>query len=260
MGLRDRIVVPGIKKTNFGKKREIDRCVNEYSGLLEERKTIDSQIDKIEEFLGLKAKSCKNLDEYCKEADRLTALQAELKDIHTKGKNDPTQLNESQLLIFQRLEEFGNLNEKNYLLTIKILAIRQGLMNVADPENSRLSKDLSDKYISPAEFIKHSSLTRLVDFLNACKRTGTVELPDFTAENITDLVVSDGKSPQATELTKASPMLKAFVKKLQEVNERTGYSTDNSPVVPFAFAEGRLAGEIIINTLNREIKDRTKND
>ena len=263
MGLRDRIfsLVPGIKNTDFGKKIEINRCVDEYSRLLKERDNIDSQIDIIEEALGLKARTCRNLEEQCIEIDRLTVLQDELKSVYSKGKADPTQLSENELLTFQRIQELENLNKTKYTLTARILAIRQGLMNVSDPENSELNGNLNDRYMNPAEFIKHSSFVRIVDFFNACKRTGAIPLPDLTREDVTDLVISNGTSLHAKELASCSPILKTFLEELTRINERTGYNSGKYPLVPFNFEEGRLEGEIIISEVTqRETTEKTKND
>lgn len=264
MGFKDRIVslVPGIKDTDFGKKIEIGKYVKEYSVLIQERENVYSQIDDIEQVLGLTAKTCKNLDEMCSEMDRLEALRNELNSIYSRGKEDPSQLSQNELLIFQRLEARQSLINKNNMLTIEILAIRQGLMNIADPENSKLSEDLNDKYMNSEEFIQHSSSVRLVDFLNACKRTGVLSLPSLTKESVTDLVVSNGTSPQAIELTSSSPILKMFVEKLSEVNKRTGYTSGKYPLVPFNFEKGNLEGEITIAEVSQKQKttELTKND
>lgn len=263
MGFRDRIVsiVPGIKNTDFGKKIEIGKYVKEYSALLQERENVYSQIHDIEQVLGLTSKPCKNLDEMCSEIDRLEALRTKLNSIYNKGKEDPSQLSENELLTFQRLNERQSLINKNNMLTIQILALRQGLMNIADPENSKLSEDLNAKYMNSEEFIKHSSSIRLADFLKACRRTGVESLPSLSKEDITDLVVSTGTSPQAKELVSASPMLKMFVEKLTEVNERTGYTSGKYPLVPFNFEKGSLEGEIkIAEVSQRETTEKTKND
>lgn len=264
MGFRDRIVsiVPGIKNTDFGKKIEIGKYVKEYSALLQERENVYSQIHDIEQVLGLTSKPCKNLDEMCSEIDRLEALRTKLNSIYNKGKEDPSQLSENELLTFQRLNERQSLINKNNMLTIQILALRQGLMNIADPENSKLSEDLNDKYMNLEEFIKHSTTVRIEDFLNACKTTGVIVVPDGKLRELAIKLISGNKtSPELEQLVQNTPILKAFVEKITEVKEKTGYTNGKYPLVPFNFEKGMLEGEITIAEVSqRETTEKTKND
>lgn len=262
MGLRDIFVsVPGIRNTNFNKKREIAKCLKEYSKLIEQRKEVDLQIREVEDLLGLNVKSCKSLPELCAEQDRLADLQDKLKSVYTKGKEDPTQLSKDELLTFQRLEKRKSLLKTTYPLTTKILAIRQGLMNIADQKNSKLVGDLNDKYMNPAEFIEHSSSVRLFDFLSACKTRGALPMPDLSNEDVTDLIISNGTSPQAQKLVEASPILKTFIEKLVETNERTGFTSGKYPSIPFEFNPGRLEGEILISEVpQRKLTEITKSE
>lgn len=249
MGIRDKIIVPGLKGTNLGKKMAINQYINEYSRLLSEREHTSGKVEELEELLGLTLKPCHNIDELINEGNRLSRLRESLLSIHSRGKEDISQLTKDEALQFQRLTEMESLNKQIDTLSIDILAIRQGLMNIADPQNSVLRESLQDQYKDTGEFISHSSVTRLIDFLNACKKRDPLSLPDnLSDKTVTDLVVSNGTSPQARNMIESSPLLRKFVDKLNEINSRTGYISGKYPLMPFAFDVGKLKGEILISS------------
>ena len=248
----------------LGKSMAIKRYVKEYSDLISQRQELLAKKAEIISSLGIELGHTSNLDEMAKEADRLEKRMGELEDVYKRGKEDVTQLSDLELLDFQRLQEYNNISQKETHLSIRILAIRQGLMNIADPVKSRLDSGLSEKYIDTEEFISHSSYKSLVDFMKAYNRTSKASVPELDESEVEALVVKcqslvkyDGEQEQL------HPVLKEFVEILREVNMRTGYSEGKNPYIPFNFKEGKLEGEVTVdmeNAKNRGVTPKIQED
>ena len=260
---RERVhsIVPGFKSTRTAKVMEIQNIRDEYAKLLEERKRIMATKEEIKEWLGMKARPTKTLDELCREADRLNEVTTELEEIYTRGQADITALTQDELLKFQRMQEINGLTEQENHKTAEILAVRQGLINVADTEKSSLDETLQTQYRNPKEFCENATLTRMIDFINAANRVNSENQPELSSEQETTALVQlesaevkelitlpEGEySPKVREALGRSSLLRTFVEKLRETDSRTGCRNEEAVKVPFKFeASKELEGEIII--------------
>lgn len=232
-------------------KKAISNIIAEYQGLIKERKGIIEKRIAIEDVLEMTPRKTTNLEEMCKEMDRLSVLKMKYTDILDRGTSDVKSLNEDELLTFTRLVERENSYKEEDGISLKILAMRQGILNISDKENSILDSKLSDEYLNGEEFIIHKTAERLRDFMRASDRLDTPELPEKV--EVTDLVVNPEKYEQ---VDKIHPILKEFAATVIETQKRAGYYSKSFKPVPFKFAKSEdLEGEIIIEEVGRGRKD-----
>ena len=186
--------VPGVKDTEWAKDQAISDYQKLYNSLYEQRDKITfDQIREVETRLGLyPPRQTRNLDEFAAEVDRrdkiLICMDSAYKKHQSVKKHDELMLKQpeeltpeeqetrdtepegftpEELVILDDVLALKKLLRQKDQLSIQILAIRQGFINIADRDNSQLDESLQEEHETVESFIEADNERASKSFIRA---------------------------------------------------------------------------------------------
>lgn len=176
--------------------------------------------------------SAKNLDEH-------VARISEWEKAYEIGKKNLSELNPDEKKTYKALSYLSSIDKKIDDLTFKILAIRQGLINRCDKNESRLG-NIGNKYSSIEDFCNETSDDTKKRFEKLVKKYSKTQRGEDT-----DLILMDS-SQQNIEKSiydNMPPYLQEYIDTIRKINE-----TEPNKNIPLSFERGILEGEVVISS------------